>query len=135
MLNEGLLRPKGIRKLVLTYYVPVEHTAVHNRTHMEEMERGIRRNMPRLAVAFRKNLVIRLHLVSMNFNVRFSVIERDLASCGDENIAWFSHIRFSITLLSLYLIMSSHHHHSSPLSFRAIFMNNLTILLLYSREP
>ena len=96
LLNEGLLRPKGIRKLVLTYYVPVEHTAVHNRTHMEEMERGIRRNMPRLAVAFRKNLVIRLHLVSMNFNVEFSVIERDLASCGDESIAWFSHIRFSI---------------------------------------
>ena len=135
LLNEGLLRPKGIGKLVLTYYIPVEHTAVHDRTRVE-MVRCIRRNMPHLAVAFGENLVIRLHLVSMNFNVKFSVIERDLASCGDENIAWFSHIRFSILLLSLYLIMSPHHPHTSPLSFHAISTNNLTIFLLYvySRE-
>ena len=135
LLNEGLLRPKGIGKLVLTYYIPVEHTAVHDRTRVE-MVRCIRRNMPHLAVAFGENLVIRLHLVSMNFNVKFSVIERDLASCGDESIAWFSYIRFSILLLSLYLIMSPHHPHTSPLSFHAISTNNLTIFLLYvySRE-
>ena len=74
LLNEGLLRPQGIGKLVLTYYIPVEHTVVHDRTRVE-MVRCIRRNMPHLAVAFGENLVIRLHLVSMNFNVKFSVIE------------------------------------------------------------
>ncbi|KAK7691109.1 hypothetical protein QCA50_006212 [Cerrena zonata] len=63
MLNDRLLQPKGVHKIVLVFYAPLD-PATTLPTVQTEMVRNIRRNMPNLSVTFRRNLVIQLNLVS-----------------------------------------------------------------------